>query len=614
MKLIKKGSYGWTGKILHVDLTTRSLKDSPTPLDWARQYIGGAGLAARMLYPLLSRELDPLGPDNRLLILAGPLTGTQVPLCGRLNICSKSPLTNLWGECNIGGNIGARLRHAGFDGVLITGRAARPTLLVINNGQASLEEKPELWTLQITEAINQFHKDYDENRMATLTIGPAGENLVKFANIMTEGGRTAGRMGLGAVMGSKKLKAIVAIGDTPVPVAKPSELRELIRTATKVLMEDFQIGLYKELGTAAFVGPSQEINSLPTKYWTTGEFPTHDNISGSTMAETILVGTSGCYRCPVRCGRVVEIPKGKYRIPRTSGPEYETISALGSMILCDDLEAVTYAAHLCDELGLDTISCGVTIGFAYYLMDQGKLTAKEVGMDLEWGDPASQISLIKQIAARAGFGDILAEGTRALGKRYNASDEAVHVKGLEVAQWGVRAQFGNAAMYATSPRGGCHNDADIYWVLSGQVIPELGIDADDPQSDEGMGELVARTQNWRMVTNSLNICIFATYTPKEVAQFYSLVTGFSTSPQDLLDIGERIITLKRLINLKLGFTGKDDTLPPLLLRPLEGPTRGLVPNLSRQLKDYYKYRNWDQKTGRPSAAALKKVGLEELDN
>lgn len=611
--LTKKDSYGYTGKILHVDLTTGTLKDSSTPFDWARQYLGGAGLAARILYSLLSKELDPLGPDNPLLLLAGPLTGTRVPLCGRLSICAKSPLTGLWGECNIGGDIGARIRHAGYDGVLIKGQAAQPTLLTIHNGQANLQEKPGLWSLRVTETITQLHKAYDEKRMASLVIGPAGENLVKFASIMTEGGRTAGRMGLGAVMGSKNLKAIVAIGDTPVPVAKPDELLKLVRTATKALMEDFQVSLYKELGTAAFVGHSQEIGSMPNKYWTASEFPTYDNISGSTMAETILVGTSGCYLCPIRCGRVVEIPKGKYKLSRTSGPEYETLGALGSMILCDDLEAVTYAAHLCDELGLDTISCGTTIGFAYYLMDQGKLTKKEVGMDLKWGDPDPQITLIKQIAVREGFGNILAEGVRALGKRYNASDDAVHVKGLEVACWGVRALFGNAAMYATSPRGGCHLDADIYWVLAGQVIPEIGIDADDPQTDEGMGELIARTQNWRMVTNSLNICMFATYTPTEVAQFYSLVTGVTVSPQDLLDVGERIITLKRLINLKLGFVVKQDTIPPLLLRPLEGPTRGMVPNLSRQLKDYYRYRNWDQKTGRPSAAALKKVGLDKLD-
>ena len=612
--MTKKDGYGYTGKILHVNLSTGTLMDKPTPLDWARQYIGGAGLAAKILYPSLSKELDPLGPDNPLLLLAGPLTGTRVPLCGRLSICAKSPLTGLWGECNVGGDFGARLRQSGYDGIFIEGRAAQPSLLTILNGQVNLQENTGLWNLQVTETLTRLRKDIDEKRMATLVIGPAGENLVKFASIMSEGGRAAGRMGLGAVMGSKNLKALVAVGDKPVPVAKPDKLIELVRTATKVLMEDFQVSLYKELGTAAFVGHSQESGAMPNKYWTTGEFPTYDNISGSTMAESILVGTSGCYLCPVRCGRVIEIPEGKYKIPRTSGPEYETLAALGSMILCDDIEAVTYAAHLCDELGLDTISCGTTIGFAYYLMEQGKLTTKEVGMDLKWGEPDPQITLIEQIAARKGFGDILAEGTRALGERYNASEEAVHVKGLEVACWGVRALFGNAAMYATSPRGGCHLDADMYWVLNGQVIPELGIDADDPQTDEGMGGLVARTQNWRMVTNSLIICIFATYTPSEIAQFYSLVTGISTSPQDLLNIGERIITLKRLINLNLGFTAKDDTLPPLLLRPLDGPTRGMVPNLSRQLKDYYRYRNWDQKSGHPSAAALKKVELEELDN
>jgi aldehyde:ferredoxin oxidoreductase len=282
------------------------------------------------------------------------------------------------------------------------------------------------------------------------------------------------------------------------------------------------------------------------------------------------------------------------------------------MFLNDNLEAVAFAAHLCDELGLDTISCGTTIAFACYLMEHDKLTPKEAGMQIDWGNPDVQIDLIKQIAARNGFGDVLAEGTRALGERYKATELAVHVKGLENACWGVRAQFGNAAMYATSPRGGCHLDADIYWVLSGQVIPELGIDADDPLTDEGMGKLVALTQNWRMVTNSLIICIFATYSPAEIAQMYSLVTGHDISAEELMLIGERIITLKRLINLKLGFTAKDDTLSPHLLKPLEGPTDGRVPNLEKQLNEYYAFRNWDRKTGRPSAAALKKVGLADL--
>lgn len=610
--MTKDAGYGFTGKILQVDLTQTKISTTPTPIKLARQYVGGSGLAARILYSLLTRDLDPLSADNPLFLLAGPLTGTVVPLCGRLTICTKSPLTQFWGESNIGGDFGARLRQAGYDGVFITGRAKHPTLLTILNDQIELQKNPDLWTRRVNETIDQLHKDFNEKRMATLTIGPAGENQVKFANIMSEGGRTAGRMGLGAVMGSKYLKAIVAVGDSSVPVAKPDELIDVTRSATKVLMEDFQIDLYKELGTAAFVGASQETGSMPNAYWTKGEFPTYDNISGSTMLEKILVGTSGCYRCPVRCGRVVEIPKGKYKLPSTSGPEYETIASLGSMILCDDLEALVYASHLCDDLGVDTISCGTTIGFAYYLMEQGKLSKKEVGMELKWGDPEPQHQLIKQIAAREGFGNILAEGSRALGNRYNASEDAANVKGLELACWGVRALFGCAVAYATSPRGGCHLDADTYWVLHGQVIPEIGVDADDPQTDEGMGEMTALLQNWRMVTNSLIICIFATYQPDEVAQFYSLVTGLSTSTQDLMHMGERIITLKRLINLNLGFTPNDDTLPSLVLRPLEGPTRGMVPNLDRQLSDYYRFRDWDRKTGYPSQSKIKELGLENL--
>ena len=603
---------GFTGKILHVDLKTGKLKDAPTPREWAKQYIGGSGLAARMLYPLLSQELDPLGPQNPLLLLAGPLTGTTVPMAGRLAICAKSPLTQLWGECNIGGDFGARLRQSGYDGAFITGQADRPTVLTVINGQSSLNDGSELWAQRISETQKRLQQDYGKSRMASLAIGPAGENLVKFASIMTEGGRAAGRMGLGAVMGSKNLKSIVAVGEHPIAVAKPDALSELVKSATKVMMEDFQIETYKEMGTAAFFGASYELGSLPVKYWSTHEFPTHDNISGSTMMETILVGNSGCYRCPVRCGRVVEIPKGKYKLQRTSGPEYETLCSIGSMFLNDNLEAVVYAAHLCDELGLDTISCGTTIAFAAYLMEHNKLTPKEVGMKIDWGNPVVQIDLIEQIANRDGFGDVLAEGTRLLGERYDAAELAVHVKGLENACWGVRAQFGNAAMYATSPRGGSHLDADIYWVLSGQVIPELGIDADDPFTDENMGTLVALTQNWRMVTNSLIMCIFATYSPGEVAKMYSLVTGYDTTTENLMLIGERIITLKRLINLKMGFTAKDDTLSPHLLKPLEGPTEGRVPNLEKQLNEYYAFRDWDRKTGRPSSAALKKVGLADL--
>ncbi len=606
-------SFGFTGRILEINLTQNKIDEMATPIKWARKFIGGSGLAARILFPLLRPEIDPLGPDNPLLLLAGPFTGTKIPCGSRLTICSRSPLTKLWGECSIGGNLGARLRHAGYDGIFIKGRADKPTFLKILNDQVELLDAGSLWSLGINDTIAQLHKDVAERQMATLAIGQAGENLVKYANIMSEGGRAAGRMGLGAVMGSKQLKAIVAVGNKPVPVAKPGELSALIRTATKMMMEDFQIGMYNEMGTAAFFGAAQEMGAAPNKYWTQGEWEPYDNISGSTMFEKITKGNSGCYLCPIKCGRVIEIPEGKYKLPEESGPEYETLAALGSMILCDDLEAVSYAAHLCDDFGLDTISCGTTIGFAYHLMEKNLLTPKEVGMALEWGNPEPQHELIRQIAFREGFGDVLAEGTRELGKRYNAEEYAIHVKGLEPACWGPRALFGQAAAFATSIRGAHHLDADIYWVLNGQVIPELGIDADDPQTDDGMGKLTAITQNWRMITNSLMMCLFATFSVNEIVQFYTFVTGISTSPQELMLTGERIFNLKRLINLRLGATPEDDTLPPLLLRPLEtGGTQGKVPDLAKQLSDYYSHRDWDLKTGYPSKDKLQELGLSDL--
>ena len=609
----KKKGNGFTGKMLHIDLTRGILKDAPTPLNWADQFIGGAGLAARILYPLLSKETEPLGPNNPMLLMAGPCVGTAVPSSGRMAICACSPLTRLWGESDIGGYFGAEMRQAGYDGILIQGRAEKPVYLSLLYGNAEIHSADHLWTQTISTTQQMLREDINEKRFFTLSIGPAGENLVKYANMMSEGGRAAGRMGLGAVMGSKNLKALAVVGNQPVPVANHDAIVELARSANKVMMEDFMPDCYRKMGTATAVGPSQEIGSMPNKYFTQGEFPTHDNISGATMSETRLVGRDGCHRCPIQCGRVVEVPDGKYKLPRVSGPEYETLGALGSMLLIDDLDAVITMSHLCDDLGLDTISTGNSIAFAHYLMDQDKLTSKEVGMLLEWGDPGPVIDLIQQIAHREDFGDILAEGVRSMGERYDAEDLAVHVKGLEISCWDPRALFGMATSYATSPRGGTHLDGDLYMVLQGQVQMELGIDADDPQTDEGMGEIAAKSQSWRQVSNSLIICQFPTFTVGEITQFYSLVVGHETTPQELLHIGDRIITLKRLINLNLGFTPEDDRLPKLLLQPLpDGGTRGMVPDIEKQLNDYYAYRDWDRKTGRPSAVALKKVGLADL--
>jgi len=299
----KANGFGFTGRILQVDLSRKKLTKLPTPIDWARQFLGGPGLAARILYPLLKAQIDPLGPDNPLLIMAGPFTGTAVPCGSRISVCSRSPQTGLWGECCVGGNFGARLRYAGYDGILVTGQAAEPTILTVLGGAPKLEDGKGLWKHHTYETLDLLRKDIKETRMASLVIGPAGENLVRYANIVSEKGRAAGRMGLGAVLGSKRLKAIVASGDTPVSVANPEGLTTLVRDATKGLMESFQVSLYKELGTAGFVGASQEIGSMPNKYWTATEFPNYDNISGSTMQERILVGTDACYRCPIGCGR-----------------------------------------------------------------------------------------------------------------------------------------------------------------------------------------------------------------------------------------------------------------------------------------------------------------------
>ena len=603
---------GYVGKLLVVDLSSGQIANAPLNRDYARDFIGGSGLAARYLFDYLRADTDPLGPDNTLVVMAGPFTGTKAPSCGRFVVAARSPLTGIWGEANCGADFGPEMRFAGYDGIIVTGRAARPVYLWIHDGQAELRDATGLWGQDTYATQRLIAQDLGNSRVKSLCIGQGGENLVRYAAALTTHGRTAGRSGLGAVMGSKNLKAIAVRGREPIPLFAEAEYNALARETWHYIKDDVLSAMYVAVGTAGSMDYLNALGDVPARYFTLGQFDGVDKISGTTMAETLLTGVSTCFACPIRCGREVS-SEGKYALPENKGPEYETLAALGNQLLMDDLAAVIYLGYLCDAYGLDTISCGNTIAFAYYLFDQGIIGPQDTGgLELRWGDSDVAATLIAQIARRQGFGAILAEGSKRVGEHYGVPELAVHVHGLEVAMHDPRAFAGMALVYATSPRGACHNKSNFYMIEMGGDIEGLTIVSPDRFVDYGKGALVARHQCWRSVSDSLVMCLHANASAAQVVGLLRAATGDDVTVDNVLTCGERILTLKRLLNLRLGYSAANEKLPKLLTQPLaEGGTEGHVPDLDTMRQEYYTYLDWDPVTGQPSPAKLAALGLAE---
>ena len=605
---------GYTGKTLLVDLSRGKVVIEPTNQEFAVTYLGGSGYACRLALDYITSSTEPLGPENVLIFAAGPLVGTAAPDTGRHVVCARSPLTRLWGESYSGGVFGAKMKFAGFDVVVVRGRAKRPTYLSARDGQAELRDATGI-VGEDTQSTQAIVKEELHDRAASVScIGRAGENLVKYAAIANDWNRVAGRTGLGAVMGSKNLKAVAVSGQSKVLLAEPEEFMNASSSASKFLRESSGCEAFRDAGTAAAATYFNEIGDLPSKYFTSGGFEEVYKIDGTEMKQTILTGTSACFGCPIRCGRVITIDEGKYAVGKTDGPEYETLCGFGSNLMCSSLEGISYANELCNRFGIDTISCSVTIGLAYYLYEKGVITKKDTGgLALEWGQIDPAIELIRMISARRGFGDILAEGTRQMARRFGAEDAAMHVKGLEMPFHDLRGLSGLAVSYAVSPRGACHNFSTLYMVEIGQFVPELRIVSTDRISNDGKAELAFNSENFRAVYNAMQMCIFANPPVQDITNMLSYCTGIKLVPEDLLKIGERITMAKRVMNLRLGATVQDDRLPKHALMPLaDGPTGGNVPDLNRQLKEYYALRGWDPVTGHPSQERLRSLGVESL--
>lgn len=594
--------------ILKIDLATGETESYAVPLDWVRDYLGGASLAARLLYDDLTPDLDPLAPAAPLLILNGPLTGTAGPAVGRFVICAKSPATGLWGESNIGGFWGPELRKAGFDGVWLTGCADAPTYVWIHAGAVELRAAQHLWGLDTYAARDAVLAEIGTAGARVATIGPAGEIGIPFALILCDHGRVAGRTGMGAVMGAKNLKAIAVKGAGNVPVVDRERYLPRRSEANRALRSDTLTTSLRELGSAAGADYFDYLGEMPKKYFQRGIFEGAARLSGATIADTILTSKSACHACVIACGRVVTLEDGEPR----KGPEYETLVGFGPNLLIDHAAAVARLGELCDRYGMDTISLSNTLGLACTLFERGVITEEDTGgIRLVWGDAAVAEQCVHLTARREGFGAQLAAGARALGRHYNAESEAVQVNGLEVPYHDPRGASGMALVYATSPRGACHNQSDYFLVDIGAVEDDLGMKFIDRQAGAEKAANVARHQDWRTVANALVLCIFANVPPKTVLELANAALGVDLSLAELLRCGERGWNLKRAINNRLGLTRANDTLPKALLTPYpDGGAVGYVPPLPDMLAAYYEARSWDPQTGYPTREKLAELGLD----
>ncbi|MHA1378930.1 MAG: aldehyde ferredoxin oxidoreductase family protein [Candidatus Helarchaeota archaeon] len=604
--------FGWQGKILKVDLSSEKISSEPLNENWAKNYIGGSGLACRMLYDMINKDTDPLGPENPLIFMTGPLTATPAPTTGRYVVCAKSPLTNIWGESTASGLWGAELKLAGFDGILFVGKAKKPVYLLISGDNIELRPAKKIWKKTTVQTHELIQKELNDKRFKVLSIGLAGVNLVRSACIMNDEIRAAGRTGMGAVMGSKNLKAIAIKARGKVEVAKSTELLKLVQEVNDHQMAKFTSKMFKELGTAGYVDTGYAFGDMVVKYYTEGEWDGAAKISGSEQKDKYVIKDKACFSCPIRCRKDIKIGVGKFKTPIHECAEYETIGTFGALPVNEDLESIMHANYLCNAHGVDTISTGATIAFAMYMYDKGYITKDDTdGLEIKWGDSEMIIKLLNMIIKREGFGDILAEGTLRVGRKFEVPrDEIGVVKGLDVPMHDPRANFGMGVNYSTAARGACHMAGDDYEVAFGNVEPAFGIVFHDRFANDGIGEVVANEQDYRTLFSSLILCNFAHPTAAHISKMLEFTTGIEYPIETLRLISKRSFNLKRAFNNKMGITRDDDYLPKLFLTPLKGGTEGKVPDYERHMKEYYEYRNWDEKTGKPKKELLKELSLD----
>lgn len=609
---------GYTGRILRVNLSRKEWSIQELDPGVAAAFIGGAGLGVKLLYDALRPGVDPLGPENALIFTAGPLTGTQAPCASRMAVTTLSPLTGAVGMALSGGHFPSELKFAGFDALVIEGRSEAPAYLFVRDGEVQFRSAERLWGMLTTDTQLFIKEELRDHNARVACIGPAGEKLCRTACIINER-RAAGRKGVGAVMGSKNLKAVAVRGTAEVPLADPDGFKEAMGEMSRLMRESPVLyPTFAKRGTSIAVDVTSVLGILSAKNWSeTGVFNPLDKIS-SDAQDRFTIRREHCHRCPVGCSQTRLVRQGEYAGLVTEGPEFESTYSLGTSVGVDDIPAIIAADRWCDEYGLDTISAGVTAGFAMELYERGIITRDEAGgLDLRFGNHRAVMELLRLMTFREGFGDVLADGVRLAAQRIGRGSEnyAMHIKGLELPAYDIRGAKAHGLSYVTSYTGADHNRGYAFQEIFGVPVPEPV----DRLAYEGKGKLCKWNQDMRTAAfDCPTLCGFMDMAVglEIPAALLNSASGLALSPEDMMRAGERVNNLARVINVREGFRRADDTLPLRLMEePIkEGASAGeriARGDLDRMLDEYYEARGWDKETGIPTRAKLLELGLEE---
>jgi aldehyde:ferredoxin oxidoreductase len=603
-------SGGYIGRLIRINLTEWSIKEEKINPEWQKNFLGARGLAARYYYDEINKNIEPLSFENKLFFFTGPLTGSPGPSTTKIGLATKSPETRQYLCSNGGGYFGPHLKKAGYDGMIIEGKASQPVYILIKDNDIQIKDGKELWG-KTTFEINKILKKEVDREDQILSCGPAAENGVVLSCIQI-GERSMGRGGAGAVMASKNLKAIAVKGSGVVPVSDPAKFKELAKKAVNYVKKN-KVS-HTNYGTAQYTAVMNELGAYPTRNFQTVVFEGVDTIRAEYMKEHYFVKNQACFRCPVACSQLCEVKEGPF-MGAKADPEYETIGTLGAICGVSDFAAIIKGNEICDELGIDTMSVGVIIAFAMEIFERGYITKKDTGgLDLRFGNGEAMVKMIEKIAKREDIGDLLAEGMLGIAeKRSEFQYYLMHVKGLPLAAYDPRGFYGNALTYGTSSRGACHN------VGGWSIRDELISGEYDRFSVKGKGELIKSLQDTRAYIDSLGVCTVVRsgygFTNKPKGKILEYLTGYDFTTE-LMTIGERIYTMERLILNREGRFRKSDIIPKRLMteKILEGQAKGHVVSdeiYNQMLDDYYKVRGWN-KEGRPTKERLEKLGINDL--
>lgn len=611
-----------TGKIIDVDLSAGTVKVEQLPEEYYTKYIGGSGLAAKLFWERGNFDADALSPEAMLLFMNGPFAGLKLSGASRHSTAGRSPLTGGWGDSSCGGFLAPELRYAGYDGIILTGKAAQPSLLLIEDDKIEILDASEYWGQGATEVTESLKKRFGK-AYRTLVIGPAGENLVRYSIILNEGHHATGRAGFGAVMGSKNLKAIVVkASKKQMELLDPERFEELRKELNPKIREALASDVLHENGTAANLIGGMYAGDVPIRNWTSNFWEeAADALTGSTLTETYLTKRGACAYCNIACKRIVEVKEGPWAIPEGPGPEYETIVSFGTLIGSIDLAATCKAGRLCNDLGIDTISTGGTIAWAMEAFEKGDLTTDDTdGVELNWGDLETVINVIlPKIAAREGkLGELLANGSVAASKKIGkGADYTVHAKGLEAPMHDPRGGgHGMALTYAVEARGACHvADPMLFAEMGARYYPEIGFEYElEPRTDENKAEAAVDMVAFGAIENSACFCQFADaeVTIPEWVELFNIVPGYEWDAEEMMRAGRRVFYLKRMINYRFGRTADDDKLTKRMLEPAtDGEPEGVEINFEGMKQRFYELMKIDPEKAIPVKEVLVEYDMAE---